>query len=126
MATQQLVALHELVDGEVGLHAGNVFERLDPVVGQRHEALVRGVVRPLQTNHLGPSRRRRSPVVERRQFGLARFGQLDRRVPPAGTDAVRALQDRRDRPELVARERIQWVSHGITQSHRRHAAQPIR
>ena len=29
---QQLVALEELVDGEVGLHAGDVVERLDAVV----------------------------------------------------------------------------------------------
>src|ERR1700704_4416842 len=34
--TQQLVAFDELVDGEVGLHAGNVFERADPLVGERH------------------------------------------------------------------------------------------
>ena len=28
-----------------------------------------------------------------------------------------AAQDRRDRPELVSAERIQWVCHAITQSH---------
>ena len=117
MGAQQLVALDELVDGEVGLHSGNVLERLDAIVGQRHHALVGGVGRPLQADHVGAPRWRRSPVVERAQLGLARFGQLDRREPPSVSHAVLALQDRRDRPELVAAERIQWVSHAITQSH---------
>ena len=83
MGPQQLVALDELIDGEVGLHAGDVLERLGAIVGQGHHALVGGVVRPLQADHFGASRRRRSTVVERPQFGLARFGQFDRREPPA-------------------------------------------
>ena len=88
-----MVTLDELVDGEVGLHAGDMFERLGTVVAQRHSALVGGVVRPLQADHGGASGRRRSSVVERLQFCLIRFGQLDRGVAPAVTDAVVALQD---------------------------------
>ena len=64
MLAHQLVALEELVDGEVGLHTGNVVERFDPVVVERHHALVGGVVGALQADHLGAPRRRGPAAVE--------------------------------------------------------------
>jgi hypothetical protein len=57
MCAQHPVAFLEFVDGEVGLHAGDVFERFDAVVGQRHHGLIRGVVRALQADHRGAARR---------------------------------------------------------------------
>ena len=83
MLAHQLVALEELVDGEVGLHAGDVVERLDAVVGQRHHALVGGVVGTLQADHLGATRREPPPAVEVGQFALGRFDEFDRSDPPA-------------------------------------------
>ena len=97
----QLVALEELVDGEVGLHTGDVVERLDPVAVQRHHALVGGVVGALQADHLGTPGRRRAPAVESRQLGLCRFDEFDGSDPPAVPHSVLATQDRCRRSELV-------------------------
>jgi hypothetical protein len=126
MRPQQLIAFHELVDGEIGLDTGDVLERFDPVIGQRHRPLVGGVVRALQTDHLGASRRPISPVVERTQLFLAGLDQFDRRVPPArfaSGHSVLAPQYGSDRGELVCAERVEWISHLITQSHTRRGAQ---
>jgi hypothetical protein len=46
VSPQHPIALDELVDGEVGLHAGHVVERLDTVLGQRHHGLVGRVLGP--------------------------------------------------------------------------------
>ena len=64
MLAHEFVAFEELVDGEVGLHAWDVVERLDAVVGQRHHALVGGVVGALQADHFGTPGRERPPAVE--------------------------------------------------------------
>src|SRR6185295_12517218 len=48
---------------------------------------------------------------------------IDANRQPSPTPCSRI---RIDRPELVLVKRIQWVRHGITQSHPRQAAQPIR
>ena len=83
MSAQHLVALDELVDGEVGLHAGHVLERLDAIVGERHHALVGGVrasgsgrppwrgargwCRPLERAQLGLGRARSVSIEAKRQ-----------------------------------------------------------
>ena len=64
-----LVAFQELVDGEVGLHTGDVLNdstRSSPT----DTALVSGVVGALQADHLGAAGRSRSAIVERRQLGF--------------------------------------------------------
>ena len=127
MLAHEFIAFEELVDGEVGLHAWDVVERLDAVVGQRHHALVGGVVGALQADHFGTPGRERPPAVEGGQFGLRRFDEFNGSDPPAqvrcrrpagsSPDPVLAPQDRRYSCELVGRQRIQWVVHPITQSH---------
>ncbi len=85
---------------------------------QRHHTLVGGVVRPLQADHLGAPRQELAPRRTRavrpcsvRSFRLARFDHFDGCIPPAVSDAMLTPQDRCDRRELVAAERIQRVCH---------------
>ena len=96
---QHLVALDELVDGEVGLHAGHVVERLDPVVAQRDDALVGGVGRPVQADRRsrGGRARRRSRRTRRSSALLGSTSSIEanrhpspeRRRPAACTSCSR-------------------------------------
>ncbi len=114
VGAQHLVTLEEFVDGEIGLHTGDVFERLDMVVGQGHHALVGGIVGALQAGHRGAARRHRPAVVERSELGLARFDQFDRGDAPAIPYLVLAAQEGCHPRELLTRQRIQWVINGLS------------
>ena len=109
---QQLVALDELVDGEVGLHAGNVFERLDPVVGQRHHALVGGVGRALAGTSPSARRAGASPPSSNAASSAlpGSIISMEANRQPSPTPCSRS-QDRATAVNSSADERIQWVHH---------------
>ena len=124
----------ELVDGEVGLHAGDVLERLDAVVAQRDHALVGGVGRPVQADTGGAARRARSPSASNAaarpcRARPARSRRTATRAEDSSAprpDAVLAVQHRSDRGEFVGRQRIKGVRHPSLRSHRRRCRSAIR
>ena len=100
---EHLVALVPLIDGHVRLLAGQVLPARHRVAGQGHHGPVGLPVRAVPAHHDRVPAGRRI----RRQRGLARLPELDRREPPARADPALAPQDRGRLPDLLRRQRVE-------------------
>ena len=115
VGAQHLVALVPLVDGHVGLLAGQVIPRGDLVRGQRHGPAVGPAVGAIPADHqrLPPVQPPRLEVRpgRARKIGLGRLLQLDGGEPPAIADAAVTAHDRGGLADLLRRQRVQRVGH---------------